>query len=234
MKPSKSFRRSVVIAATSVVVGGLGAGYLVVGPMASADTAQVSDSGTSDEPSATDAGTEGGRVAHLQSVLAPLVADGTITQAQADKVIAAIDAAPRPPRHGGMHKRGKISLESAAAAIGMTVEELRDELRSGKSIAQVAAARGVDTQKVIDALVAAATKRIDEAVAGGRLTAEQASTLKADLEQRITDRVNRVRPEGSRPGRHHGGRPGDEAEPTPSTPTDGDPRAADPGAESDY
>ncbi|MCQ6468532.1 hypothetical protein NPN14_25230, partial [Vibrio parahaemolyticus] len=63
------------------------------------------------------------------------MADGTITQAQADKVIAAIDASPKGPRHGGMRKGAKVSLEAAAAAIGVSVEELRTELRGGKSIA---------------------------------------------------------------------------------------------------
>jgi len=208
MTTNKSLRKSVLIAATSVVAGGLGAGYLIVGPMASADTAQVAEAGSSGTTGASGATAgPGGRVAHLQSVLAPLVADGTITQGQADKVIAAIDAAPKGPRHGGMRKGAKISLEVAATAIGITESDLRSELRSGKSIAQVASAKGVEIQTVVDALVAAATQRIDEAVSSGKLTAAQAETMKGSLAERITDRVNSVRPEGGRRrggGRHAG------------------------------
>lgn len=77
--------------------------------------------------------------------------------------------------HRGEH-RGE-HLETAAEALGMTTDELVTELQSGKSIADVAAERNVDKQKVIDALVAAATARIDE--------------MKSELPDRIADLVER-------------------------------------------
>jgi hypothetical protein len=43
---------------------------------------------------------------------------------------------------------------------------------------------------VIDALVADATARLDEAVADGRLDADRAEEIKADLVERITAKVN--------------------------------------------
>jgi hypothetical protein len=55
-------------------------------------------------------------------------------------------------------------LQTAAEALGMTVDELAAELEAGKSIATVAEERGVDVQTVIDALVAEATERITEMV----------------------------------------------------------------------
>ncbi|HEX7094316.1 MAG TPA: hypothetical protein VF183_00435 [Acidimicrobiales bacterium] len=85
------------------------------------------------------------------------------------------------------------SLSAAAEALGISVDELREELRAGSSIADVAEERGVDLQAVIDAMVAAATEEIDERVAAGRLDAERAEELKAELPERIASLVQRDR-----------------------------------------
>jgi lambda repressor-like predicted transcriptional regulator len=55
-------------------------------------------------------------------------------------------------------------LAVAAEALGMTEAELRAELAAGKSIADVAEAKGIDVQTVIDALVARFTERAAEMV----------------------------------------------------------------------
>jgi polyhydroxyalkanoate synthesis regulator phasin len=73
-------------------------------------------------------------------------------------------------------RRGE-KLATAAEVLGMTEAELRTQLHSGKSIADVAAEKGVDKQKVIDALVAAASARIDQ--------------MKAQLPQRMAEMVER-------------------------------------------
>jgi hypothetical protein len=69
------------------------------------------------------------------------------------------------------------SLATAAEAIGITEDELRAALQAGQSIAQVAEAEGVDVQVVIDALVADATDRLEEAI--------------SNLPDRMTEVVNR-------------------------------------------
>jgi hypothetical protein len=76
---------------------------------------------------------------------------------------ATTDETARPPR-GPFGHRGE-RLETAAAALGMTAEELKAELEAGKSIAQVAEERDVDVQAVVDALVAAGTERLEQAIA---------------------------------------------------------------------
>ncbi len=53
-------------------------------------------------------------------------------------------------------------LSVAAKALGMTEADLRTALQGGKSLADVAKAKGIDKQNVIDALVADATKRLDD------------------------------------------------------------------------
>ncbi len=116
-----------------------------------------------------------------QAKLSALVTAGTITQAQADAVAAALRAA-RPAEGTGSddhdhsdHQRGPRAegLAKAAEAIGITTDQLKTALQSGQTIAQVAEANGVSVNSVIDALVADA---------------------QANLRQRITDMVNGVRP----------------------------------------
>ncbi len=101
---------------------------------------------------------------------------------------------------GGHHgPRGPMDegLDAAAEAIGISVDELREAVRAGASLAEVAEANDVDPQAVIDALVAEATERIDAAVADDRLSADRAEAMQAELAERITARVN-----GDHPDRH--------------------------------
>src|SRR5207302_1092873 len=64
--------------------------------------------------------------------------------------------------------------------------------------------------KVTDALVAADTKAIDQAVTDGKLTAAQAATMKAGLAAHVQDEVTHtgLRGPGGPGGRGHGGGPG--------------------------
>lgn len=68
---------------------------------------------------------------------------------------------PGKDRRGHHPGRG-IAIEAAAEALGMTPEELKAELRSGKSVRTVAEERGVEVQGVIDAIVAAITEHAEE------------------------------------------------------------------------
>lgn len=97
---------------------------------------------------------------------------------------------PDAPPEGRRGHRGGCNMEEAAAAIGIDQAELREALDSGQSIADVAEANGVAVQEVIDAMVEAETEHISEKVAEGRLTQEEADEKLAELETRITDRVN--------------------------------------------
>jgi hypothetical protein len=136
-----------------------------------------------------------------------LVEAGTITQAQADAVRAALEAAGPigRPGHGFGHKG--VSLDTAAGALGMTAEELRTALAGGQSLAQVAQARGVDRQVVIDALVAEARSSAAERVAEGDITQAEADEKLADVVERVTAMVD-----GQFAGRRFGPgpRPGDD------------------------
>lgn len=207
-------KRSASTLLAAGLIGGTALGAVAFNPfISSADSGllavQTDDTTTVENDDAAADGTDRAarRHARLAEVLAPLVADGTLTQAQADAVIAAL-AEAGPWGGGGGHGRfGRIhaGLDVASTALGITEDELRTQLRAGSSIATVASERGVDVQIVIDALVADATTRIDEKVASGDLTAEQATEWKAGLVERITALVNGERPAFPGGGRGPGG-----------------------------
>ncbi len=71
--------------------------------------------------------------------------------------------------------------EVAAKALGMTATELRAALAGGKSLEAVAQTKQVDYQTVTDALKAAETADIDQAVKDGLLTQAEADALKQAL-----------------------------------------------------
>jgi uncharacterized protein (DUF433 family) len=85
-------------------------------------------------------------------------------------------------------RRGGVAV--AASTIGITPQALRDAVKGGQTVADVAKAHNVDPQKVIDALDAAAAKKIDAAVTSGKLDSTRAGQLKDRIDQRIETLVN--------------------------------------------
>jgi ribosomal protein S20 len=94
-------------------------------------------------------------------------------------------------------------LDAAAKALGMTSDDLRSALKGGKSIADVAKGKKIDVNNVIDAMVADAQAKIDQAKTDGKITQPQADRLKSELKDRITKLVN-----GNFAGDGHGPGPG--------------------------
>ncbi|HEX7404758.1 MAG TPA: hypothetical protein VF307_02405 [Candidatus Nanopelagicaceae bacterium] len=141
----------------------------------------------------------------LATILAGLVAKGTLTQAQADAINAAI-ATARTSAQTNMSAERTANLTLIATTIGIDVTTLQTRLAAGDSLATIA---GAKTAALITALVAAETTEIDAAVTAGKITAAQATTLKANLTAAVTARVNGTGgmmrgPRGNR-GHHKGG-----------------------------
>ena len=133
----------------------------------------------------------------LASILKDLVSKGTLTQAQADALTAAVTAAkaahdadgPMGPM-GGPLGADRAAIEAlVSSTIGVDSATVKSRLQSGESLAQIA---GAKKDALIAALVADETKRIDAAVTAGTLTAAQATELKANLVAHVTDEVNAV------------------------------------------
>ena len=147
----------------------------------------------------------------IASVLATLVKDSTITQAQADKITAALTAARAAHEANKASKRGILEAERAArqsliaTTIGKSTAEIQSALASGQSLGAIA---GDKRTALITALVADHTKKIDAAVTAGKITAAQATNMKANLTAHVTAQVDAVRPAigpGMGKGGHKGG-----------------------------
>lgn len=140
---------------------------------------------------------------------------GRLTEEQGAELKERIDSDDYPLLFGGRglhggpgferhaHFRG---LEAAATYLGMTEAELWDALHDS-TLAEIAREQGKTVDGLVKAIVADKTKRIDEAVANGRLTDEQGSDLKARLTEHVEALVNGER-RGELRGWHHGHRQG--------------------------
>ena len=82
----------------------------------------------------------------------------------------------------------RIAARAAAEAIGVSVQQLRDAVLGGQTIAAYAEAQGADPAAVEAAIAAALSAKADEAVANGRITEERAAKLK-DHADEIADRL---------------------------------------------
>ena len=137
----------------------------------------------------------GGHAADLAATLSALVAKGTITQAQADAITAAATAAETAKRaaHDADHAArdaDRVALEALISkTIGVDSATVRTRLAAGESLGAIAGAKKAE---LIAVLVAEKTKHIDAAVTAGKLTAAQATTLKAGLTAHITAEVDQV------------------------------------------
>lgn len=114
------------------------------------------------------------------------------------------DGHPGPGRGA---ERGPVfgMLQAAAAYLELTPQALAEQLRSGKSLAQVAEARGKSVQVLVDAIVAGAKTRLDAAVAAGKISSAKAAEILSRLKARVTALVTRSAP--ARPARPAKGAP---------------------------
>ena len=139
-------------------------------------------------------------MADFKSKLDAAVTSGTITAAQETTALtkgqAALDKfmnkVPTKPAPRLPAKLAAATLADAAKVIGITPAQLRTEMKTGQSIAQVANARGVSTDALVSGMTATVDSRIDAAVSSGKITADQATTLKAKVTDAVTKLVNRV------------------------------------------
>jgi len=142
----------------------------------------------------------------LATILKDLVSKGTLTQAQADALTAAVTAAKaahdadRPMGgKGGPLDTDRAAMEAlVSTTIGVDSATIKSRLQAGESLAQIA---GAKKDALIAALVANETKRIDAAVTAGKLTAAQATEKKANLVAHVTEEVNEVGGKGPKGGR---------------------------------
>lgn len=96
-------------------------------------------------------------------------------------------------QHEGKNGHGK-NAEEVAAILKLTKEELRTQVESGKTLAQIATAQKVDIKLVIDSMVANIKTYIAEELASGEITQAQADKKLANVTTKVSEMVNNVRP----------------------------------------
>jgi hypothetical protein len=151
-------------------------------------------------------------VAAAKKDLDAAVAAGKLTRAQADELLSStsgrlddliagkLGPGPRGGAmwrgHGPAFGRGPFgilkpdTMAAAASYLGLSLSDLRSDLGSGKSLADIATAQGKTAEGLKAALAAAATKDLDAAVAAGKLTQSQADDVLSSLQQRLDDMIS--------------------------------------------
>jgi hypothetical protein len=99
------------------------------------------------------------------------------------------------------------AADSVATYLGITPAELRTELESGKTLAQIATAHDKTADGVVTILLDQEKQKLDKAVAAGFLTAAKEQTALAHLKTLLTDVVNGTlpKPPAEAPSMRHPG-----------------------------
>lgn len=79
----------------------------------------------------------------------------------------------------------RVLINASAAYLGMKPAAVRAERKSGHSFAQIAQAHGKTTAGLQQAIVAAATTRLDKAVAGGKLSSAREQVILQRLQAKL-------------------------------------------------
>lgn len=145
----------------------------------------------------------------VEALLARAVEKGRITQERADEKLANLServdeflaSKPGDNRHPAVRKVAHFTLDTVADVLGTDVPTIVEGLRDGQTIAEIA---GDQAQAVIDALVTEGSAKIDEAVTAGKLDAEKAAEMKANLPEMAERFVNAERPGQKFGQRFHG------------------------------
>ncbi len=139
------------------------------------------------------------------------VAAGKLTQSQANAIKQRVQNGAMPPLGGlgfgygggpapGRPPAGGGQLAAAAGYLGLTRQQLIDQLSGGKTLAQVAKARGKSVSGLESALSAAVRSRLQKAVSAKQITSAQEQQILSRLSQRIAQEVNGTGPgPGTRP-----------------------------------
>jgi hypothetical protein len=125
----------------------------------------------------------------------------TLEASQKQKLAAAeatlssrITAEVNQPR-GLARRHGGGQTQAAVAYLGLNRKQLRAELRSGKTLAQLASATsGKSEAGLIEALLAAKKTALQASVTAGTITQAQANARLSKLAGRLAARVKRAKP----------------------------------------
>jgi hypothetical protein len=150
----------------------------------------------------------------VKSKLDDAVKDKRLTQAQEDDILKELDshlddlvngkagAFPGKPYHGPRGRGVFGGIDGAAKFLGLTEAQLRSQIASGKSLAEIAKDKGKSVDDLKAALKDAAKTKLDAAVKDKHLTQEQADKILDELDSHLDDIVNAKPGTGGKGFRH--------------------------------
>jgi len=93
-------------------------------------------------------------------------------------------------RFDGFGFKGGFGLDAIAKMLGLTAEELHEELVAGSSLADLAESAGVDTQEIVAKALVSLDEKLAALVADERLTQERADEMRAQAAGMIESMMN--------------------------------------------
>ncbi|HVX31001.1 MAG TPA: hypothetical protein VHA53_11025 [Nitrolancea sp.] len=126
------------------------------------------------------------------------VANGRITQDQADKAKAQVDAGNglNAFTHffgARIHDRDMLRFgtwNDLASALGMSPQDLSSQLQSGKTLKEIISDQNKTVDDVVNAVAAKAQQQLDTAVTNGKLTQSREESIIANLKTYLTNLIN--------------------------------------------
>lgn len=123
-------------------------------------------------------------------------AQGTTPQAGTCPMGGTCGAGACPMGGQGMLQGGRAAWagqpDTVAALLGMTAEDIQAERQAGKSLAQIAASKGVTVDQLVETILAAKQAALQQAVADGRLTQAQADLMIQNMQTMVKTMVERT------------------------------------------
>jgi hypothetical protein len=184
-------KRKLLIAALAVALLGGGAAAVAATQSSSPHRAYLNDVarrlGVS--PGALANAIQAARIDRIEAA----VAAGRLTRAQGEALKQRVREGHGLLPGGGLLTGGRAGVIAPAASyLGVSPAKLRSERRQGKSLAQIAAStRGKSVEGLKAALMAAAQRRLNAAVASGRITAHEANEVLSGLSTHIQGLLER-------------------------------------------
>ncbi len=182
-------RKAALAIASAVLSAGL------LGATALANVPAETTAATADNTTAQKGDRDHKAYDRIADVLQKLVDRGVITTQQKDAILDALKAADK--HHDKGHDRGDARrflgdvLAESSRYLGVSVDDLKPQLRAGKSLAEIAnATPGKNRDGLIDALTKAASERVKQAVEAGKLTPEQAEQVRTKVNEAIAKIVD--------------------------------------------
>lgn len=135
-------------------------------------------------------------VANATTAINEAVANGRLTQEQADEMIARLETAYTNILTNSAREQAALRLMDggivrlAAELTGLNAREIAQQLRDGASLATILTDNGVDVATFTAEATERAQARINVQVADGRITAEQGAELLAQFTEELNALLN--------------------------------------------